>query len=468
MSWLEIGLVLYMLVMLASYIAGSDAVGKKIVLWHSVGVILFGLHLAFEGFRIQRLLLYLIVILYWSVLLWKAYRQKGLKRIQQTHIRKRVALSGMWGMLIVIALTLPAYILPKIIPPLPTGPFTVGTVKYHWIDEMRLESFTPQKDDYRGVIVRIWYPGEMTAEASPASYAYESDQMDRLGKGQPFYIKAILNSIKYAETHSYMQLRVSQAHSHYPVLVLSPGLGAAHFMYTGITEELASQGYIVAAIEHTYYSDIPALFPDGRITEGKYEFTAEADDWDMMNEHIERWTEDVKFVLDCLEKVNIEDPQNILTGALDISRIGMLGHSFGGATTAQVMQQDPRVLAGVNMDGFPYGKKPLEGLAHPFLYMMTEDIGKFSELKLTEEEWREFTGSDSREAYVKLAEQFNERKHSLLKNNGVEAVIQGADHMSFSDVGLYSPLISNTNPGLHKEIIGMLLNFFDKYVRTEV
>src|SRR5882672_10667917 len=63
------------------------------------------------------------------------------------------------------------------IPTLPpaTGPFAVGKVTVHWVDESRIEPLSPNHEP-REVMTDIWYPAE-PSNAGPADYldavAYE-------------------------------------------------------------------------------------------------------------------------------------------------------------------------------------------------------------------------------------------------------------------------------------------------------
>ena len=50
-----------------------------------------------------------------------------------------------------------------------------------------------------------------------------------------------------------------------PLVVLSPGFTSPRSTLTALAEDLASHGYVVAGIEHTYESFATA-FPDGRVT----------------------------------------------------------------------------------------------------------------------------------------------------------------------------------------------------------
>ncbi|MFD4179772.1 hypothetical protein [Rhodococcus sp. NPDC058514] len=65
-----------------------------------------------------------------------------------------------------------------------------------------------------------------------------------------------------------------------------------------------------------------------------------------------------------------------LADAIDPSRIGMFGHSMGGASTAEVLRTEPRLDAGVNLDGaLFYGTAPspivTEGATRPLLSIIS-------------------------------------------------------------------------------------------------
>jgi hypothetical protein len=68
---------------------------------------------------------------------------------------------------------------------------------------------------------------------------------------------------------------------------------------------------------------------------------------------------DIRFVLDALATLNAGRSPDAerrplpahLAGALDLSRIGMFGHSLGAATMVAAMREDQRIRAGFMMDG---------------------------------------------------------------------------------------------------------------------
>jgi len=61
------------------------------------------------------------------------------------------------------------------------------------------------------------------------------------------------------------------------------------------------------------------------------------------------------FVLDRLERLNTSDASGKFTGRLDMTRVGVFGHSFGGAAALQFCHEDSRCKAGIDVDGAPHG-----------------------------------------------------------------------------------------------------------------
>ena len=135
--------------------------------------------------------------------------------------------------------------------------------------------------------------------------------------------------------------------------------------------ELASHGYIIASVEHSWNS-VGTRFPDGTIAniDPKAGFVLTTDSTSVRVVNI--WAADGRFVIDRMFDLDRADPRQMLAG-LDRHHEGRLfRHSFGGATAAQVML-DARVLAGINMDGYLAGRHA-NGLDRPFLQFRSELI----------------------------------------------------------------------------------------------
>jgi pimeloyl-ACP methyl ester carboxylesterase len=105
--------------------------------------------------------------------------------------------------------------------------------------------------------------------------------------------------------------------------------------------------------------------------------TDPADEERIIAKALEVRAADTRFTLDQLAAINRghnpdEERRPLpcgLTGALDLSRVGMFGHSLGGATAAETMYEDPRIKAGINLDGTVSGPVVAAGLDRPFLLL---------------------------------------------------------------------------------------------------
>lgn len=125
---------------------------------------------------------------------------------------------------------------------------------------------------------------------------------------------------------------------------------------------LASTGYVVVTVDHPYDADI-VTFPDNS-TILAANITTEA----QIVEDLYVRVQDISFVLDQLSL-----PSTILRllpdlgSGIDVSKVGVFGHSLGGATAAQVMLSDHRFVGGINLDGTFFGSVVERGLDKPFV-----------------------------------------------------------------------------------------------------
>ena len=295
---------------------------------------------------------------------------------------------------------------PSITLPSPTGRFLVGTVSLHWVDASRPDPFLPGKR--RELVVQLWYPAASTTGFPPARYlpAVVARAFERLGGiGAPVFDRIRVHARSGAPV-------VSGRH---PVVLFSPGGGMVKGFYTSLLEELASQGFIVLAIDHPYDA-LAVEFPGGRLVpqrlgEGPLE----------INRGLSIRIADVRFVLDRLPRLNA---RGRFAGRLDLTRIGMFGHSRGGATAAELMLRDGRVDAGANLDGSFNQRAARRGVRGPFL-LITAPRGV----------------GPSEQAY-----------RASLRRSQLRLTLRGADHYTFSDFALIVPALEGLAPGLRKEL----------------
>jgi predicted dienelactone hydrolase len=251
--------------------------------------------------------------------------------------------------------------------PEPTGPLRIGTVSFHLIDRSRRDPWAPDRSS-RELMIQVWYPAQRTAGHPRAPWL------------SPKIAQAVMaglpaGSVRLPLTHGRSGAPAHRGRAR-PVLLFSHGFGADRASGTALVEDLASHGYLVVTIDHTY--DAGAVeFPGGQVR--MHAASSPPPDFDRQDDPVATKAvavrlADTRFVMDRLAALNrgqVVDaggrpsPEG-LRGALDMSRVGMFGHSLGGATAA-AMHADSRVKAGVNLDGAMFGPVLREGLDRPFL-----------------------------------------------------------------------------------------------------
>ncbi len=145
------------------------------------------------------------------------------------------------------------------------------------------------------------------------------------------------------------------------------GASASVLNYSTLAEDLASHGYVVVGFDAPYRTG-RIVFPDGRImgrTEQNNPETCVVADRAQMERCVSRvltaWTGDIAFVLDRLARLNASDSSGTFTGRLDMTRVGVFGHSLGGAVALQFCHEDSRCKAGIDIDGAPHGSVRIVG-----------------------------------------------------------------------------------------------------------
>jgi predicted dienelactone hydrolase len=88
---------------------------------------------------------------------------------------------------------------------------------------------------------------------------------------------------------------------------------------------------------------------------------------------LREWARDVGFVLDRLAAMS--QPEAFFAGQLDLSRVGVMGFSLGGATAGQFCATDARCRAGINVDGFMFGDILDNNLKVPFMFLHSSNPG---------------------------------------------------------------------------------------------
>jgi predicted dienelactone hydrolase len=292
-------------------------------------------------------------------------------------IRREIGIAFL--LCIVLGIALVGYLIflhhQPLVLPSPTGSYGVGRTAYDWVDDRRVDSLADQANEKRELLIWIWYPTSAYGPLAPLLprdwvQAHDKDQ----GVGQ--LIESDFSSI---HTHSFENVPLAKSPGLYPVIIMQPGMGPVPTDYTVFAENLASHGYVVVGINPTYTSNL-IVFPDGRIVPRSKKGTI-PDDVDAATADADAsrigkvWTEDAIFVMDQLERLDM-DQTSFFYNKLDLDRIGLFGHSFGGATAASVCSRDVRCKAGADLDGTLFSYQANGALQKPFMFMTEAACGK--------------------------------------------------------------------------------------------
>ncbi len=370
-----------------------------------------------EGYRWQMFPLYALVGV---ALLMAAFRLA--RGDNQQSVRRGAQVGGGLVGLVVLGL---AVALPVLFPvpslPEPDGPFAVGTETLYLVDTNRQEIYGSQPGGPRELMVQLWYPAESKRGAQTASWIEHSNV---IGKAISAWLELpsfTLDHLKYARTNAYVEVPLAGT-ERFPVLLFSHGWGGFRAQNTYQLEELASQGFVVAAVEHPYGA-VTTVFPDGRVAQ--HDPKTLPPDLDgaayllAANRLIKQWSGDLEFVLDSLTRLDASDPQGYLTNRLDLAKVGALGHSTGGGAALEFCAIDTRCKAVLGMDAYlaPVSESTLaNGLDIPALLL-------FSEL---------WPSADNQARVEELLSHMQAPAQVL--------TILGTDHYDFTDLPLLSPL----------------------------
>ncbi|MFI6177491.1 alpha/beta hydrolase family protein [Nonomuraea sp. NPDC051191] len=215
--------------------------------------------------------------------------------------------------------------------PAPTGAHPVGTTALYLKDASRPDPWNLDVDA-RELKVTLWYPAERR-DGRRAAYMTPQEAelgLRRLGVGG-------VPDGTLSGTRTNAVADAEPAGRNLPLVVLSPGFTNPMNTLTSLAEDLASRGYVVAGIDHTYES-YATTFPGRRVAEC---LACDSDtDPGFGTGVVAGRAADVSFVLDQLPaKWRGSD-------LIDRSTIAMVGQSIGGASAMATMVRDSRVRAG--------------------------------------------------------------------------------------------------------------------------
>ncbi len=288
-----------------------------------------------------------------------------------------------------------AIIFPQYDQPEVSGKMTIETAKYTWTDNERIDAYSSTGEN-RALTVEFFYPDDKSAD--------------------------------------------------YPLVIFSHGaFGFSGSNYPTFSE-LASNGYVVASIGHTGQAFF-TLDTEGTLTTVDSSFitraseinavtdTAHAEDiYKTTKEWMKIRTEDENFVIDSILKECAADPEDSLFSIIDTKKIGLMGHSLGGATSAQIGRERDDIDAVIVLDGTMLGEEiafenntvVISDTPYPvpLLNIYAEDHYN-NAVRLEKDTYSNFIAS----------------KNGLCT---YETVFKNAGHLNFPDLPLFSPVLAKT------------------------
>jgi dienelactone hydrolase len=338
----------------------------------------------------------------------------------------------------------------------PSGPYAVGMHEYLWIDQNRPDPFVKDTKFRRHLMARVWYPAEVVPGAQKALYVLNPKE---------FGEKSSYAAFTAVKSNAVLDAPIAKGRARFPVLVYQPGGGTQRFIGTFETEELASRGYVVIAVDHPGFSETVA-FPDGtRFVPDQHVRPEEKGDfredvkknWNWLNDEVfPTWTADAVYTLDKVEELD-KTPAQIFYQRLDVAKIGMFGWSFGGAESVEMSIDDPRVKAVIDQDGQLFGNGRKKGTTRPLMLMHHGGEDRAPK-------------PEQQEVLQELITQTKAWDQALIEhstNERYEITIAKTQHGHFSDFMLaIAPAPGELEARrAHAIINAYTLAFFDKYLR---
>jgi hypothetical protein len=353
--------------------------------------------------------------------------------------------------------------------PLPTGRHKVGRTSFELIDHNRNEIYSANTDDERKFVIWAWYPATPDNNSTNVEYL-----PGRWSEADIVYNTSFGSSS--LGCHSFSDAPID-SQSSYPIILLSPA-GFSPLSYSSLTEDLASHGYIVVGINHTYDAPVTVL-RDGTVMHASPKFMEgvnsrsipRADSFHFRAEAVDYKVQDLKFTASAMRTLN--NGQHVLAGHLNSSAFGTFGHSMGGNAALDFCRTDSLCKAAANLDGASWNDLGEIGMnAKPAMIIAAEhieytmpcaalvDAGAFPNV-----EWCEAERAVLWNGWKKIRDTAN-------PFYGIS--IKGSKHVNFADVQ-FVPLPSNSpfravigsvDPNLMCNIVRhYLLAFFDKHLK---
>ena len=248
-----------------------------------------------------------------------------------------------------------------------SGNYSVGTQSFVLTDPSRQETYSDNTVEKRKLQVRLFYPTDKSNEKqgfnklpviSEQAWSYLIGHQQIAGK------KLRYNNYQNASWNIHQDEELSSAQASFPVLVFSHGYGYSAESYVALSGELASKGYIVISINHTFGANPTDI--------NNNEFIwAKPLNLENLSEHLPTWSNDQLFVIEQFIQIN-NDSDSHLFQRLDLANLGIFGHSYGGAAAFHSAANEPRIQAVIDIDGTIFDFETTQ-ITQPFAFFLSQN-----------------------------------------------------------------------------------------------
>jgi predicted dienelactone hydrolase len=351
---------------------------------------------------------------------------------------RRGALQLITFILLTIFTVLPVLLpVPKLSKP--GGVLPVGTRFFTLADKSRSEHYS-KVDESRRFMIQVWYPAHPKPEDTHAPWMNDARIFARAIASYLELPEFFLDHLQYVKIPAYQDAPLDQSSQAYPIILFSHGWNGFAAQNANQAIELASRGFVVVGIQHTYGA-VVTVFPDGKVAYNNPDAlpaNVPDEEYDKAARILaDQWAGDMTHTLDFLDAQNY-DSDSPLYASLDLTKIGVYGHSTGGGAAIQFCATNSRCTSLLGMDPWvtPTSKSVLEnGFNQPAFFMFSQ-------------KWADEKESQNNRLFYGLYEHLNPTTRVIY--------IRGTSHYDFSDLPLFSPVASQL--GLKGPINGKLVN----------
>ena len=321
------------------------------------------------------------------------------------------------SVVLVLGTVLGIHLIPYL--PRPGGQFQVGTVQ--WSVDREGEGLLPLARGGCPLSVQVWYPAEPSTGRGRAPY-------DFAGAG-------LLSCARWVRTSATTNAALSSRLARYPVLLSLPGWNGLRGENTTFVQDLASRGFVIAAIGY----DDPAcagvdISAGGAVaTDIDFSSRLRSNTLAVAHEKINRVAEGASRVIDALQALNRADPAGRFGGRLTSIGSGLWDIRSAARSLCNCAARDKRVKAAVNVDGWLFDAALGGWIKQPFMFISDDTPAPSS---------ADLYSPDPRRRYPAVLDETTDRrmKNAFAMHGGVRVTVLGSTHLDFSDVAYLSRL----------------------------